>query len=206
MDFKEMFGEELGSQIENVVKEKGIKLAIDAGDKIPKNRFDEVIGVKNELKAQVSELTNQLEGLKKANEGNKDLTSQIEALQKSNEELMQKHQRTIIESAIKFEAVKAKAKDANDLTKFLDVSKLEIDEKGNISGLDVQINELKEQKAYLFDSDKPASSSGTNPANNKTAGGRTEVEELQDSYKKAIKEGNTALAIAIKNKLFNMKG
>ena len=68
MDYKEVFGEELGTQVESVVTEKKINLIVDNKENpgyIPKSRFDEVIGSKNELKTQVSELTNQLETLKK---------------------------------------------------------------------------------------------------------------------------------------------
>ena len=52
MDYKEMFGDELGTQIEGIVAEKKINLIVDDKEKpsyIPKSRFDEVIGSKNEL-------------------------------------------------------------------------------------------------------------------------------------------------------------
>ena len=69
MDYKEIFGEELATQIEGVIAEKNINLILDDKEKpayIPKDRFNEVIGAKNELKATVGALTNELEGLKKS--------------------------------------------------------------------------------------------------------------------------------------------
>ena len=81
MDYKEIFGEELAPQIEAVVSEKGLNLIVDNKEKpnyIPKDRFNEVINSKNELKTQVSELTNHLEEMKKSAKGNDELTKTIE--------------------------------------------------------------------------------------------------------------------------------
>ena len=76
MDYKEIFGEELGTQIETVITEKNLNLIIDDKEKpnfIPKARFDEVIGSKNQYKTQASELTSELETLKKSAKGNAEL-------------------------------------------------------------------------------------------------------------------------------------
>ena len=164
---KEVFGEELWSQIETTVKEKGLNLIVDNKEKpeyIPKDRFNEVIGSKNELKAQVSELSAQLETLKKASKGNDELTKTIEELQKKNGEWEGKYKNTLLESAIKIKAMSEKAKDAGDLIKFLDTSKLEIDETGNVKGLDEQLKTLKESKSYLFDVAQQNNNTGANPA------------------------------------------
>jgi hypothetical protein len=202
---KEIFGD-LWGQIEAVVAEKGVSLIVDNKEKpgyIPKSRFDEVVGSKNELKTQVGELSNQLNLLKESAKGNEALTKQIEELQAKNGEWEGKYKSTLLESAIKIKAITEKAKDAGDLLKFLDISKLEAQEDGNIKGLDEQIIKLKETKAYLFDVGAVMSQgTGSNPTG--TTNSKTETQQLEESYQEAMTKGNMPLAIALKNKLINM--
>lgn len=172
MDYKEVFGE-IGTQIEAVVKEKGLHLIVDNKEKpeyIPKSRLDEIIGSKNELRTQVGELTNQLELLKKSAKGNDELVKTIDELQKKNVESELKYKKNILESTIKNKAILEKAKDANDLLKFLDVSKFEIDDSGNVQGLDEQITALKESKSYLFEvvANNATTSTSVNPPSHNT--------------------------------------
>ena len=150
---KEIFGE-IWDQVTSVAKEKGVNLIVDNKEKpeyIPKSRFDEIIGQKNLIKTQADELAQQLDTLKKSAKGNEELTKTIEELQKKNGDWEGKYKNTLLESSIKIKAVTEKAKDASDLIKFLDISKLEIDETGNVKGLDDQLKVLKETKPYLFD-------------------------------------------------------
>jgi uncharacterized protein YhaN len=197
---KELFGEELWGKIEVIIKEKGLNLILDNKEKpeyIPKSRFDEVIGVRNELKTQVGELTNQLDTLKKAAKGNDELVKQIEALQNQNTEWESKYKNSLLESAIKIKALSSKARDAGDLVKFLDMSKLVLEDDGNVKGLDEQLKTLKETKGYLFEV------STSNPPPNPPNGGNTQTEEqqIQNAHAEALKTGNMPLAIALKNKL-----
>lgn len=200
MDYKEIFGEELGTQIEGVIAEKNINLIVDDKEKpayIPKSRFDEVIGSKNELKSKVSTLTDELEGLKKSAKGNEELTNAIQELQNKNTEWETKYNKTLIDNAVKMQALHHKALDPSDLAKFLDYNELSLDEEGNVKGLKEQIDGLKETKAYLFEQAKQTNNNtATNPVNvvvNK---------DLDEQYNDAIKNGNQALAIALKNKMF----
>ena len=202
MDYKEIFGEELGTQIETVITEKNLNLIIDDKEKpnfIPKNRFDEVIGSKNQLKSQVGELSSELESLKKSAKGNDDLIAQIEALQKNSADSQDKYNKSLIDNAVKFEAVHNKALDPADLAKFLDYSTLELDEAGNVKGLSEQITSLKENKSYLFEISKQANNnSPTNPVN------VVVQKDLNEQWQEAVKNGNQPLAIALKNKMYNI--
>lgn len=201
---KELFGEEVWAKVQDVVKEKGLNLIVDNKDKpeyIPKSRLDEVIGSKNELKSQVGELSGQLEALKKSAKGNEELTKQIETLQNKNIEWESKYKDTTLSSSIKVEALKLKAKDPTDIIAFLDKSKLEISEDGSIKGLDEQLKGLQESKPYLFGETSPAGAGSANPPG---SGNQTERQKTQEEYEKAIKEGNMPLAIALKNKLFQL--
>jgi len=202
---KEIFGD-LWEQVQSISKEKGINLIVDSKEKpeyIPKSRFDEVIGSRNELKTQAGELSSQLELLKKSATGNEVFTKQIEELQKNNSDWENKYKSSLLESSIKIKAVVEKAKDAGDLMKFLDTSKLEIAEDGTVKGLDDQIAKLKESKPYLFDLGKSNTGAGANPAN--TTGTKTEEQELIDAHDAAMKASNMPLAIAIKNKLVALR-
>ena len=200
MDYKEIFGEELGTQIEGVVAEKKINLIVDNKETpnyIPKTRFDEVITSKNELKTQVGALSNELESLKKTAKGNEELTNAIQELQNKNSEWEQKYNKNLIENNVKMLALQHKAVDPSDLAKFLDYDKLSLEESGSVKGLVEQIAELKESKSYLFEQDKKANNNNaSNPTNvviNKT---------LDEQYQEAVKAGNQPLAIALKNKIY----
>jgi len=205
MEYKEVFGEELATQIETIIKEKGLNLIVDSKEKpafIPKSRFDEVIGSKNELKTQVSELTNNLETLKKSAQGNEELTKAIQELQSKNGEWETRYKKSLIENTVKFKALQEKAKDTQDLLKFLDYDKLELDPNGDVKGIDEQIKALKENKAYLFDT--VDTTKNNNPLNPPNAGGNKL--SLKDKYNEAYLEvsknpNNTALL----QRLFNLK-
>ena len=202
MDYKEIFGEELGTQIETVITEKNLNLIIDDKEKpnfIPKNRFDEVIGSKNQLKSQVGELSSELESLKKSAKGNDDLIAQIEALQKNSADSQDKYNKSLIDNAVKFEAVHNKALDPADLAKFLDYSTLELDEAGNVKGLSEQITSLKENKGYLFEISKQANNnSPTNPVN------VVVQKDLDEQWQEANKNGTQLLAIHLKQKKYGI--
>lgn len=197
---KGIVGEELYTQIVSKLGDKKIDVISD--NYIPKSRFDELVGQKNLVKTQADELGQQLETLKKASKGNEELTKTIEQLQKQNGDWEGKYKSTLLESAIKIKAMSEKAKDPSDLLKFLDASKLEITETGEVKGLEEQLKTLKESKAYLFDV-----AGGTPPPNPAGGGGNTKTDEqtLKDGYTEAIKNGNNALAISLKNKLFDMQ-
>ena len=202
---KEIFGEELWPKVEEIVKTKGLNLILDNKEKpeyIPKSRFDEVIGSKNELKTQVSEVSAQLEALKKSAKGNEELTKTIEDLQKKNGDWEGKYKDSLLTSTIKLEATKIKAKDPGDVIAFLDKTKLEIADDGTIKGLDEQLKKLQESKPYLFGestSNPPAGSGGANPAG---GGSKTEIQQVEEQIAEAQKKDNFAMVIALKDKLF----
>lgn len=207
--YKELLGEELNEKVKAALKEKGKVLLIDDPKEpnfIPKSRFDEVIQKKNELKTQTGELSGQLEDLKKAAKGNEKLLEKIEELQSKNSEWEKKHNNSILESAIKYVALQEKAKDPTDLLHYLDKSKLQIDEQGNVKGLDEQLKSIKEKKSYLFDSGEPQkppipSSGGSNPQLPKFKG---ELGQLQDDLRMAMEKRDIQSQIIIQNKIFEL--
>jgi len=208
-DLKEILGEELATQIEGVIKEKGVNLIVDNKEKpnfIPKSRFDEVIGSKNELKTQVGELSSELESLKKSAKGNDELVAKIEELQKSNTEAEARYNKNILENAIKMKAIHEKAKDPSDLSKFLDYENLSLDENGEVKGLEEQIAGLKESKTYLFEdlqvqnNNTPANPAGAGSNNKDTK--QSIKEQYDEMYIECAKNPNNR---TLQHKLFNLK-
>jgi len=196
-DLNELLGEELFNQVSEKLGDT--KLIINDGNYIPKQKFDEVIGSKNEFKSQVGQLTSELEALKKSAKGNEEFEQAIQKLQDRNNEWESKYNKTLIDNAVKMEALHNKALDPSDLAKFLDYNELSLDEAGNVKGLKEQIDGLRETKAYLFEQDKKV--------NNNNAANPTNVvvqKSLDEQYQEAVKAGNRTLAIALKNKMFNL--
>jgi len=115
---------------------------------IPKSRFDEV----NEAKKKLEQ---DLEALKKIDaEG---LQAEIERLQKENEATKEKYEAELkqirINNAVERALIASKAKNIKAVKALLDLENVELDEDGNIKGLDKQIKKLQESEdsSFLFD-------------------------------------------------------
>ncbi len=179
--FKELVGEELYKQ----VTEKLGDVKVDVLDGyVPKQRFSTVTTEKADLKNQVDQLTKQLDDLKTSATGNKDLETKIADLQKVNQDWETKYQSTVLNSAIKFEATKHKARNAEDILAFVKREDLKLDESGVVKGLKEQFEDLKKNKAYLFeeeDTNGGKTKPGTNPAGRKAS-----TEEYSDKLKKSF--------------------
>ena len=176
------------------------KLIINDVNYIPKQKFDEVTNAKNEFKQQIGNLSGELEGFKKLANGKDDLVAKIEELQKSSADSKDKYDKSLIDNAVKFEAVHNKALDPADLSKFLDYSTLELDEAGNVKGLSEQITSLKENKGYLFEEAKQTNNnSPTNPVNVMV------TKDINEQHQQAMKEGRGSEAVALKLKMHNIE-
>ena len=201
-DLKELLGEELGTQVQSILEEKKVNFIVDDKENpsyIPKARFDELIGSKNQYKTQASELTGELETLKKSAKGNAELEAQIEALQKIGLESQIKNDKMTIDNAIKFEAIRQKAHNPESIKKYVDYSTLEVLEDGSVKGITEQFAGFKESDAYLFEDTKQTNNnSPTNPVNVVIA------KDINEQHQQAMKEGNKSQAVALKLKMFNM--
>lgn len=123
---------------------------------VPKSKFDEVESQKTDLEKTVKERDGQLEKLKKSAGDNESLQNQIETLQKENKAAKEKYDLEVkelkINNAIKL-AIADKAQDADLVASLFDKSKLILGDDGKITGLDEQLNSLKESKTFLFKPD-----------------------------------------------------
>lgn len=202
MNIEEMLGNELYAKVQEKLGDK--KIVVNDGNFIPKGKFDEVIGVKNELKSQVSELTSQLEGLKKSAEGNDSLIKQIEDLQGQNKSWEERYKKTQLETAIKLEAVKSNANDPSDILRLMDFNSLELSDDGSVKGLEDQINGLKESKAYLFAQEKQqiGKMNAPNPNSAQQKSGR---EALIEAYNNAATNKDVFSMMSLQKQIKNYK-
>lgn len=118
-----------------------------------------------QMESQFAKRDKQLEELKKAIGDSDALKKQIEDLQMTNKTAQEKHNKAI--SALKFDhaldaaLAGAKARDTVAVKAHLKRDDLKLSEDGKtIIGLDTQLQSLKTEKEFLFESDKPTPSIG----------------------------------------------
>ena len=160
-DLKEILEEELFNQVTTKLGENKVAIVSD-GTWIPKTKFDEINEQKNTYKGQIDTLNGQIKDFEKSAKGNDELLAQIEKFKGDNETLNSKIKDITLDSAIKLGLVNNKAKYADLLSGKIDKSKLQLDDKGNVTGLDEQIKTLQEGYKELFEPVAPGAP-GTNP-------------------------------------------
>ncbi len=121
---------------------------------VPKAKFNEVSEAKKKLEADLKERDTQLDELKKTAGASEDLKKQIETLQADNKTAAEKHAADLkdltLTNAIKL-ALTGKVHDETLVAGLVDKAKLVIDG-DKVVGLDDQLKDLQEGKAFLFKS------------------------------------------------------
>jgi hypothetical protein len=207
MEFlKELLGDELYSQVEAKLKGNDkIKLAnLATGEYVGKDKFLAADSRMKDAEAQLKERDKQLDELKKAAGDSSALKEQIAKLQADNSKVAAETEAKIkqltIDHAIDTAILKAKGRNAKAIKALIDAEKIKLDGEA-VAGIDEQVEAIKKSDAYLFDTgDGPHTAPGGNPP----SGGHNERADLEQAHADAVKSGNTALAIALKNKIFSM--
>lgn len=112
-----------------------------------------------------------LETLKKTAGDKEKLESTIKQLQEENKSSKTKYEQDLknlrIDSAVKLKLTNT-AQDVDIVASLIDKTKLIVGDDGSVTGLDEQINPLKQSKPFLFKSDKQRyePKDGGNPINN----------------------------------------
>ena len=149
---QELLGEELYNQVSKKIGDK--KLILNDGSFVPKNRFNEVNELKNNLQEQLTERDNQLKELSKSAKGNEDLLLQIKELQNANKETTETYEKKIrdlrLDNEIKLKLKESKAKYEDLLIEKFDRDKLIINEDGTVEGLDDQLAALQTTYKEMF--------------------------------------------------------
>mgnify|MGYP000873730113 CR=1 FL=1 len=159
---------------------------------IPKSRFDEVNEAKKKLEQDIKTRDEQLEALKKIDaEG---LQAEIEKLQKENKATKEKYEAELkqirLNNAVEKKLIASGAKNIKATKALLDLESVELDEDGNVKGLDEQIKQLQENEdsKFLFDidakSNKQPQFKGFNPGERKdTLPGESQPSSLFEAVK-----------------------
>lgn len=171
MDIAELF-ENLGvAEDKTEDAKKALNRFLD-GNYMPKSRFNEVNEAKKTLTITLAERENQLEELKAAKGAADSLKERIKELQAENMKAMEKAEAEMKElrlnSAIKI-AIADKAQDVDLVAGLFDRSKLILGEDGKVTGLEEQLKNLQENKAFLFKGEVKTPSYKPNGGENKKA-------------------------------------
>lgn len=124
---------------------------------VSKAQFNEKNDAYKQAKQEIENLTNDISTLSEANKANEALQSQIKELQDAATQREADYNENIknmkIDTAITKALSKSGAMNETILTGLLDRSKIAIGEDNTITGIQEQINALKESDPYLFKQD-----------------------------------------------------
>lgn len=145
-----------------------------------KNKAEKTGSLQEQLDKANEELTNrdnQITELQKAKDGdNQELKDKLSNYKKENAQYQAEMKQLKLNNAVKL-AVAKDANDADDILAFINKDELELQDDGNVKGLDKAIESLKESKPYLFAESKP---SGRTPDDGKNVNGRITQEEFNN--------------------------
>lgn len=142
---------EVELKLKQALEDAGCKLFIDDGKDnryVPKNRLDAKI-------AELAEANTEIESLQAKVKDPSVAEKEVETLKAKIASMEAEAKNKQLKDAIQAQATQAKARDVDDLMKFLDMDKIKLDEAGKVTGLEEQIKELQEKKAYLFGKVEP---------------------------------------------------
>ncbi len=176
MDLIELLGEELFNQVQEKLKEAegDIKLLVNDGSYIPREKLNEkttkvelLEGQLEDVKTQLTERDTQLEQLKNDTQASEELKGRITELEEQNkkqkeesetkinqqnEEFQSKLEEQKFNSAIDLALINAKAKNPKAVKPLLNLEKIKLDG-DSLLGFKDQIEALKESDSYLFGED-----------------------------------------------------
>ena len=134
---------------------------------VPRSRLNDKNAEIDELKAEITNRDEQIAKLQDSVKDDSELQKELDELKDKNAEWQTKYQESQLNNAVKL-AVAKDANDADDILAFINKDELELQDDGNVKGLDKAIESLKESKPYLFAESKP---SGRTPDDGKNVNG-----------------------------------
>lgn len=154
-----------------LTEEQAEKVLAGFGQMIPKSRFDEVNQAKKQADELLEQYKNQIEQLKETAKGSEELQQQITDLQNQIEQTKTEYEnqlkQTKIENAVDLALTNAKAKNLKAAKALLDLNGVELDENGNVKGVEEKVKALVEGEdtKFLFET-TTTSLAGAQPNNN----------------------------------------
>ena len=143
---------------------------------VPLSRLNDKNAEIDEFKAEITNLDEQIAKLQDSVKDDSELQKELDELKDKNAEWQTKYQELQLNNAVKL-AVAKDANDADDILAFINKDELELQDDGNVKGLDKAIESLKESKPYLFAESKP---SGRTPDDGKNVNGGITQEEFNN--------------------------
>lgn len=143
---------------------------------VPRSRLNDKNAEIDELKAEITNRDEQIAKLQDSVKDDSELQKELDELKDKNAEWQTKYQESQLNNAVKL-AVAKDANDADDILAFINKDELELQDDGNVKGLDKAIESLKESKPYLFAESKP---SGRTPDDGKNVNGWITQEEFNN--------------------------
>ena len=143
---------------------------------VPRSRLNDKNAEIDELKAEITNRDEQIAKLQDSVKDDSELQKELDEVKNQNAEWQTKYQESQLNNAVKL-AVAKDANDADDILAFINKDELELQDDGNVKGLDKAIESLKESKPYLFVESKP---SGRTPDDGKNVNGGLTQEEFNN--------------------------
>lgn len=143
---------------------------------VPRFRLNDKNAEIDELKAEITNRDEQIAKLQDSVKDDSELQKELDELKDKNAEWQTKYQESQLNNAVKL-AVAKDANDADDILSLINKDELELQDDGNVKGLDKAIESLKEAKPYLFAESKP---SGRTPDDGKNVNGGITQEEFNN--------------------------
>lgn len=170
-------------QVDSVMKLHGTD--VQAGQKA-QQELESVIAERDGLKEQITQRDKDIKSLKKNAGDSETLTTKLDELQKQydtdTQNLNNQLASTKKNAALVTGLSGTGARDVQDLLKFIDQERVQLDDDGVVTGLEEQVKSLRESKPYLF--------SGTPTAHYQPQGGNG--------------KGGVDIAAAINNEKVNL--
>ena len=180
MEFlKGVIADELYAQLETELKGKEVKLAnLASGDYIGKEKYEALEIKLNNATEQLNTANAKLEGF---DPNWKDTVAEAE------KKAAEKVQQVMFDKALDVSLLSAKAKDIKAVRAMLELDKIEYDD-GKLSGLEEQLESLKENKGWAFDNPDDGVPTGTGMGGAKKPGTAVTKEQFNKmSYLDKVK-------------------
>jgi hypothetical protein len=128
---------------------------------IPSSRLGEVVGQRDMFKGKVEEMTKTLATLQAGAGDNQKLKNDLQTLMNSNTDLLKELETTKINTEIMIAAKDAVS--PKDLLLFINTDNIKVSAKGEILGVEGEIERLKKEKPYLFKTEQTNRRGGSEP-------------------------------------------
>lgn len=139
---------------------------------VPSSRLSEVVGQRDGFKSKLDAQNVELENLKKSAGDNQAFKDQVQSLIDKNTTLLKDLETTKVNTEIMLAA--KDAVNPKDLLAFINMDSIKMNAKGEILGVDAEVERLKKEKPYLFTASGIQRRGGTDPNsgtdNNKPVG------------------------------------